>query len=88
MSQDLQRIDLSAGTEKARTYRWVAVVAGVALERSVRVDNPREVFYRPGGETHRVVDKDGVVAILPAPGTNGCWIVIEPADPEKPAVVA
>jgi len=41
-------------------------------DRVYRIDNPVSLFFRPGGSTHRVVDKEGVAHCLPAPGINGC----------------
>lgn len=40
--------------------------------RIYRIDNPASLILRPGGTTHRIVDKDGVVHCLPAPGQSGC----------------
>jgi hypothetical protein len=40
--------------------------------RVYRIDEPQKLFTRPGGTTHRVVTRDGVVHCLPAPGFNGC----------------
>ncbi len=40
--------------------------------RTYRINDPKSLFIRVGGTTHRVVDKDGVVHCVPAPGNNGC----------------
>lgn len=40
--------------------------------RVYRIDAPAELFSRPGGSTHRVVDAAGVVHCVPAPGVAGC----------------
>lgn len=40
--------------------------------RVYRIENPRRLFYREGGTTHRVVDGDSVAHCVPAPGVNGC----------------
>jgi hypothetical protein len=40
--------------------------------RIYRIDNPVKLFFRTGGATHRIVDGDGVVHCLPAPGEKGC----------------
>lgn len=37
-----------------------------------RITEPQQLYYRPGGYTHRVVDKTGTVHCVPAPGYNGC----------------
>lgn len=40
--------------------------------RVYRINNPQELYMRPGGTTHRVVDGDGIVHCVPAPGHYGC----------------
>jgi hypothetical protein len=40
--------------------------------RVYRIPSPKALYYRQGGKTHRVVDTDGVVHCLPAPGADGC----------------
>ena len=40
--------------------------------RVYRIDDPQELYFRPGGSTHRVVDANGIVHCVPAPGFNGC----------------
>lgn len=40
--------------------------------RVYRINNPKELWTRPGGTTHRVVDSEGVAHCLPAPGQMGC----------------
>lgn len=42
-------------------------------ERVYRIENPVCFWHRPGGTTHRVMDKDGVVHIVPAPGPT-CFL--------------
>lgn len=41
-------------------------------DRVYRINNPKELYYRPGGTTHRVTDGDGVSHCVPAPGFYGC----------------
>jgi hypothetical protein len=63
-----------------REYSWV--VNGI--ERAVRIDRPKELFCRPGGTTHRIVDEDGLVYIVPSVGVMGCFITYKPrADRDK-----
>lgn len=62
MPNELKEFDLT--TEEYREYDFSG--------RVYRIDNPVSLFYRDGGTTHRVVDKDGVVHCLPAPGLQGC----------------
>ena len=40
--------------------------------RVYRIDTPVSYYYRPTGETHRVVDPYGIVHCVPAPGQRGC----------------
>jgi len=40
--------------------------------RVYRIDEPTRLFMRPGGSTHRVLDKDGVIHCVPVPGNSGC----------------
>ncbi len=42
--------------------------------RVYRIDNPKKLFIRPGGSTHRIVDADGVAHLCPGPGFRGCVI--------------
>jgi hypothetical protein len=42
--------------------------------RVYRIENPKILYFRCGGETHRVVDENGVTHCLPAPGEKGCMI--------------
>lgn len=37
-----------------------------------RINSPKLLYWRQGGTTHRVVDSDGIVHCVPAPGNNGC----------------
>jgi hypothetical protein len=52
--------------------------------RVYRIDTPRTLFTRKGGTTHRVLDQQGVVHLVPAPGFNGCVIRWFPKDLNKP----
>jgi hypothetical protein len=40
--------------------------------RVYRIKNPKTLYMRTGGSTHRVVDGKGIVHCVPSPGTNGC----------------
>ncbi len=41
-------------------------------DRCYRIDGPVCFWTRDGGTTHRVMDAEGVVHIVPAPGVGGC----------------
>ena len=60
---DLKKIDL-AGVEDWREYDFAG--------RVYRIVKPVTVEFRPGGETHRVMDEAGIVHCVPAPGHHGC----------------
>lgn len=62
VQQDLKRGDLSS--ELWREYDF--------QDRTYRILNPVEVRWRAGGTTHRVLDGNGTVHCLPAPGQLGC----------------
>lgn len=40
--------------------------------RVYRINSPQTLFIRVGGTTHRVLDADGAVHCLPAPGQGDC----------------
>jgi hypothetical protein len=60
---DLRKIEL-ASVEEWREYDFGG--------RVYRIDKPQSVEFREGGTTHRVVDADGIVHCVPAPGVFGC----------------
>lgn len=40
--------------------------------RVYRINKPVALYYREGGETHRIVDSEGIVHCVPKPGIAGC----------------
>lgn len=49
------------------------------------IKSPVRLYFRPGGTTHRVLDANGIVHCVPAPGERGCvlrWLTA----PGKPPV--
>lgn len=52
--------------------------------RVYRIDHPAHLYMRPGGTTHRVVDSNGVVHCVPAPGHGDCVLRWTVKDPTKP----
>ena len=52
--------------------------------REYRIADPVELYARPGGTTHRVVDKEGTVHCCPAPGQHGCVLRWKPRDSGEP----
>ncbi len=49
-----------------------------------RIHDPKTLFYRVGGSTHRVLDSAGVVHLLPGPGFRGCVIRWKPRNTTAP----
>lgn len=47
----------------------------VAARFTYRIDNPKQLFYRLGGTTHRVVDAAGLTHCVPAPVEGGTTIL-------------
>lgn len=52
--------------------------------RVYRIESPSMLYTRTGGTTHRVVDANGVVHCLPAPGHMGCVLRWKSKDHRKP----
>jgi hypothetical protein len=50
--------------------------------RTYRIESPRQLFI--GTTTHRVVDANGVVHCVPAPGQDGCAARWQPRDAADP----
>lgn len=42
--------------------------------RVYRINKPVSVYFKRGGETHRVIDSEGVCHIVPAPGSHECVV--------------
>ena len=52
-----------------------------------RINNPVALYMRPGGTTHRVLDADGIVHIVPAVGEHGCVVRYKPVDGTEPVLL-
>lgn len=59
---ELKKFDIS--TEEYREYDFGG--------RVYRIEKPQELYIVTGGNTHRVVDSQGVAHCVPAPGIKGC----------------
>lgn len=64
-------------------YRAYEFGTGLDRYRHV-VRSPETLVFRKGGSTHRVIDSEGVVHCVPAPGHNACVLTWVPKDPDKP----
>lgn len=57
---------------------------GGGVHRIYRIENPKLLFIREGGSTHRIVDANGVTHLCPGPGFRGCIIRWKNPPGEKP----
>lgn len=62
--------------EKYREYDFYGRVT------AYRIENPVSLFV--GATTHRIVDKEGIVHCVPAPGFHGCVLRWKPRDGANP----
>lgn len=67
---ELKEFDISH--ELWREYQWVWRENDICCCGSYRIKNPKLLFIRPNGTTHRIVDSDGVVHCVPSVGVMGC----------------
>jgi hypothetical protein len=49
-----------------------------------RIDGPKTLYRRSGGTTHRVLDAEGLVHIVPCIGPMGCVVTFKPRDSANP----
>lgn len=69
--------------EEWREYRyWDAQ----QVYRVYRIESPQKMGYYKGCTTHRVVDAEGLVHIVPAVSQGGCVMVYKPRDPSVPCL--
>lgn len=52
--------------------------------RVYRIDLPKRLFYNSHGAFHRILDEQGIVHCVPAPGEHGCVIRWKPKDSKNP----
>jgi hypothetical protein len=57
-----------------REYEFVVENLGTYgfQTRTYKIDNPVAFYWAPGHTTHRVVDLEGILHLVPAPGEKGC----------------
>ena len=77
---DLKCGDLTG--EAYRVYEWIDLESG--QPRDYQIIGPQKVFYGKGHNFHRVLDGDGIVHLVPAPGYLGCVIRWKPFDLNNP----
>lgn len=53
-------------------------------DRVYRIDKPVKVFIDKATGTHKVLDKDNVVHVVPSPGSSGCVLKFKATDVTKP----
>lgn len=61
---ELKKFDISH--EEWREYEWENRF------EPYRIANPKLLFLRSGGTTHRIVDSNGIVHCVPTVGYMGC----------------
>ncbi len=53
-------------------------------KRIYRIEAPVKLFIRPDSTTHRVLDVNGIVHLVPSIGLRGCVMRWKPKNPAKP----
>lgn len=71
---NLKEYDISC--EEYREYEFGGTI--------YKISNPKTLFYRDGGSTHRVVDMDNIVHCVPSVGVNGCILRWKTKNPNNP----
>jgi hypothetical protein len=70
-------------SELWREYEWLIPGVGqVRIYRTYRIQTPETLFV--GKTTHRIVDQEGVVHLVPSIGELGCCVRWRPRDPANP----
>lgn len=83
--EPLQSFDLSSEAE--RTYIYAVTTPNgetTGTEARMTIEKPVRLWCKANGATHRVLDADGTLHIVPAPGYVGCAVEVEPYDPADP----
>lgn len=78
MSDEIKSGDLSG--EEWREYDMETEFG----RRVYRIENPKTLYFRVGGSTHRVLDRAGEMHLLPGPGYRNCVIRWKPRDASAP----
>lgn len=66
-------VDQDVSAEEWREYEWTD--PATKARTTYRINSPaRVVIPRRGASTHRVIDKDGILHVVPAVGAHGCVI--------------
>lgn len=73
-------LDLS--DELWRSYEWIFNKFGQV--RYYSITSPQKLWYRRDGSTHRILDAEGVVHCVPAPGERGCVLRWQSKDINNP----
>jgi len=77
MSQLIQK-DISS-----EAYREV-VCPATFCNHVYHIDDPQTMWFRPGGSTIRILDKTGMVHLVPGPGYLGAIHRWQPRDATQP----
>ncbi len=79
---ELLEFDISH--EEWREYNWVWWDGEVRRHRIFRINEPKTLYIRPGGSTHRVVDAQGIAHCVPSVGCMGCVLQWKNPDDTPP----
>lgn len=78
--EEARYVEADISDEDVRCYEF-----GTGVDRYRHlIRSPQTLVYRHGGSTHRVIDADGVVHCIPAPGHQACVLTWTPKDPSNP----
>lgn len=76
-----------------RIYNWVVTLEVVdedgnvvkpEVRTSYRIEKPVAFWWAPGHTTHRVLDAEGFVHVVPAPKVDGCAMKYKKIDGAEP----
>lgn len=93
-----ERVNIIDATKPARThcrsvtdelwreYEYFGPVVGddEGVQSLYHIDHPVMVYFRPDGRFHRILDSEGIVHCVPAPGQFGCVLRWMPKDAKNP----
>lgn len=72
--------DMIQGDLQDEEYREYLFANGTVY----RIKSPKTLYFHRGGSTHRVLDNEGIVHIVPSVGINGTVLRFKPKNVEAP----
>lgn len=79
MSTELTEFDL-----KSELWREYEMNDGFGGRTTYRIEEPVKLVVRTGGHTQRIIDKNGIVHLVPGPGYRGAVIRWKSKNPLNP----